>query len=151
MASSSLIVPIMHWKNLTSQSIMGQLYIFRVISDITLCKCDLHRVLQNSTFMLLWDWMYKQVAILCQFFITILSTHLNYACTHTYITRILNFVKMTVDCGINHERTKYIKYTKLLQCKILQYFMSTYTVLWIILTHKKIIYRVEKLCTEVCS
>ena len=72
------------------------------------------------------------------------------ACIH-YNTWIHKFVKMTVDCGINHKRTNYTKYTKLLQCKILQHFMSTYTVLWIIFTHKKIIYRVDKLCTEVCS
>ena len=68
----------------------------------------------------------------------------------TYITQIYKFVKMT-NCGVNHKCTKYIKYTILLQCKILQHFMCIYTVLWIIFTHKKIIYRVEELYIEVCS
>jgi len=37
-----------------------------------------------------------------------------HARTHIYITRIHKFVKMTADCGINHKRTKYTNYTKLL-------------------------------------
>ena len=75
-----------------------------------------------------------------------------HARTHIYITRIHKFVKMTADCGINHKRKKNIqiiqnyysaKYYNTL-CVHIQYYGS-------FLHIKESSYRVDKLCTEVCS
>lgn len=54
-----------------------------------------------------------------------------FAWIHKYVTK-------TVDCGISH---KYRKYIEFIQCKILQIFYET--VLWIIFTHKKFVYRLK--------